>query len=467
MNLFRPDHERYEGVRPINVYLLRILFLLVFLFVSYDSWRAILTHQGPWDHLRAAAICMFAAYALLSLIGVFHPLKMLPLVLFEVVFKILWLIVVAYPLWSAGKLKGSPAEGMTYVFLWVVLPIVATPWGYVLNRYILSRKTPMKALVAACLPLLILGAACHGKHETPSVSSPAPYAPLATFPPLGPAKAVDDGVVVHQVSLAHGQSAGHIWIYLPEKLPAAPMGCVFIAPAGVPPFVGNGFGRDLDRQQHPEHLPYVRAGFAVVAYDLDGELANPDDSTYEQVQAAATAFRDAEAGMVNARHAIDYVLKMVPAVDPKRLYSAGHSSAGRIALLLAENDPRIAACAAYAPVTDVERRANEIVPDATRYLQANMTGFREFLARSSPVRQIGRLTCPTFVFHSEEDERISIAESQAFVDALKKTNPRVTFVRGTRGGHFESMIEEGIPQGIRWLQQQAGKEARGTEGGNR
>jgi len=39
------------------------------------------------------------------------------------------------------------------------------------------------------------------------------------------------------------------------------------------------------------------------------------------------------------------------------------------------------------------------------------------------------------------------------VETLKKTNPRVTFVRGTHGDHYDSMISEGVPQAIRWLQQ--------------
>jgi hypothetical protein len=38
---FSPDYERYEGVRPINIYLLRLLFLLVVLFVASDSWSGI------------------------------------------------------------------------------------------------------------------------------------------------------------------------------------------------------------------------------------------------------------------------------------------------------------------------------------------------------------------------------------------------------------------------------------------
>jgi len=139
--VFKPDYERYEGVRPVNVYLLRLLFLLVFVFVGYDSWSYIVNHKGPWDHVRAAAFCMWASYSLLSIIGVFHPLKMLPLVLFEILYKLVWLIIVAYPLWSANQLSGSPAEPMTEAFLWVVLPIVATPWKYALDKYVFNRKT--------------------------------------------------------------------------------------------------------------------------------------------------------------------------------------------------------------------------------------------------------------------------------------------------------------------------------------
>jgi hypothetical protein len=33
-----PDYHRYEGVRPLKIYLLRLLFLLVFVFVGYESW---------------------------------------------------------------------------------------------------------------------------------------------------------------------------------------------------------------------------------------------------------------------------------------------------------------------------------------------------------------------------------------------------------------------------------------------
>ena len=138
--IFKPDYERYEGVRPINVYLLRLLFLLVVVFVASGSWSAIVRHRGQWDHVKAAAVCMWAAYSVLSVFGLINPLRWLPIVMFEIFYKIIWLIIVAYPLWSGNQLAGSPAAEMTYAFVWVILPIVAMPWAYAFRTYVWPAK---------------------------------------------------------------------------------------------------------------------------------------------------------------------------------------------------------------------------------------------------------------------------------------------------------------------------------------
>jgi hypothetical protein len=147
-SLFRPDHLRYEGVRPINIALLRLLYLLMFVGVAIQSWGEVLHHQGPWDHVRAVAFCVWVAYPTLSLVGVLNPLRMLPLLVFMLFYKTLWLFVVAYPLWSAGQLAGSPADAMAHVFsgVWIVYPIV--PWGYVLRSWFRLPERAARAALA-------------------------------------------------------------------------------------------------------------------------------------------------------------------------------------------------------------------------------------------------------------------------------------------------------------------------------
>jgi hypothetical protein len=139
MTIFQRD-EQYEGVRRISIYLLRLVFILMFFVLGKDTWTHLLTHKGTWEPDDAMAWCVWTAFATLAGFGIFRPLKMLPILLLEIFYKVLWLIIVAYPLWSAGTLASSPAEGMTSAFLWVLLPIVAVPWGYVIRTYIVSPK---------------------------------------------------------------------------------------------------------------------------------------------------------------------------------------------------------------------------------------------------------------------------------------------------------------------------------------
>lgn len=137
-NIFKRDYQYYEGVPRINIYLLRILFSLMFLFLSYDSWTHILNHKGTWEVTDAAAWCMWGAYAIISFIGVINPLKMLPIVLFEIIYKITWLVIVAYPLWIKNELINSPAEYTANVFVFVAIPVVIMPWRYFFRVYILN-----------------------------------------------------------------------------------------------------------------------------------------------------------------------------------------------------------------------------------------------------------------------------------------------------------------------------------------
>ena len=136
-NIFKPDNE---GVPPIKIYLLRLLFILMLVFLGKDSWTYILTNKNPWNPAEAMNWSIWASYSVLSVLGLIHPLKMLPIVMLEILYKTIWLILVAYPLWMADQLWGSPAEGMVFAFLLVPLPIIAMPWRYTFRKYVLLSK---------------------------------------------------------------------------------------------------------------------------------------------------------------------------------------------------------------------------------------------------------------------------------------------------------------------------------------
>jgi hypothetical protein len=138
--ILKRDYVNYEGVRRINIYVMRIFFALMFVFVGTEAWKVIITHKGPWNPTIAVAWCSWAAYSTLAILGVFRTLRMLPIMLYMIFYKCLWLSVVAYPLLVAGTLKGSSAEEMTYVFSGVIIPIIFMPWKFVYEKYILRDK---------------------------------------------------------------------------------------------------------------------------------------------------------------------------------------------------------------------------------------------------------------------------------------------------------------------------------------
>src|SRR5580693_5890031 len=146
LNIFKRDYNKYEGVPRINIYILRLMFILMIIFLGKDSWTYIFTFKGEWNPVNAMAWSIWASYSVLAIFGIIHPLKMLPIVMLEIFYKALWLIIVAYPLWKSNKLIGSPAEGMTDAFLWVLLPIVAMPWRYFCRNFILLPKSKNRAI---------------------------------------------------------------------------------------------------------------------------------------------------------------------------------------------------------------------------------------------------------------------------------------------------------------------------------
>lgn len=139
-SLFARDPARHDGVRPINVFLLRLIYLLMCTLMARTAWSSLLGHQGAWEPYRAMADCVWAAYGTLALLGLRHPLRMLPVVLFMIFYKSLWLAVVAWPLWRAGTLAGSSAEELATIFLAAPVFAVCVPWGYVVRRFVLPER---------------------------------------------------------------------------------------------------------------------------------------------------------------------------------------------------------------------------------------------------------------------------------------------------------------------------------------
>jgi len=137
-DIFKKDSVR--GVSRFRFYLLRFFYLLNAVFLGSEAWAEIFTHNGAWAPLPGVAFSFWAAFSLLAIVGILHPLKMIPLLLMQFFYKLVWLIIVAYPLWSANHLAGSSAQLLAAInFKGVIVDLLVIPWHFVFRNYILKN----------------------------------------------------------------------------------------------------------------------------------------------------------------------------------------------------------------------------------------------------------------------------------------------------------------------------------------
>nr|WP_294850251.1 hypothetical protein [uncultured Sphingomonas sp.] len=122
---------------------MRFLFLLMAVVMGMMFvWPQLLFHSADWPVHKGLAKSMLAALALLSLWGVRYPMQMLPLMLYEIAWKTIWLTLIAGRAWMAGKWTPE-IESLFQDCIGIIIAYFIVPWSYVWARYV---KQPMEPL---------------------------------------------------------------------------------------------------------------------------------------------------------------------------------------------------------------------------------------------------------------------------------------------------------------------------------
>jgi hypothetical protein len=81
-----------------RIYLLRAGYLLIAVGMGMQKVPAFLHHR-PWELMHGVVNSMLLALVLLAVLGLRYPLKMLPILFWEIAWKATWLLAVALPAW--------------------------------------------------------------------------------------------------------------------------------------------------------------------------------------------------------------------------------------------------------------------------------------------------------------------------------------------------------------------------------
>jgi hypothetical protein len=143
MTMSQPD-KREMTVSPLRLYVMRAMYLLIAVGLAIMIWPLLLLATPEVEHMRGVVWSLLGAVGLLAVLGIRYPLQMLPLLLFELVWKTIWILAIGLPLRLAGELEGGNAQTWIDCVSGVVLCLVAIPWGYVFDRYVRRAGDPWR-----------------------------------------------------------------------------------------------------------------------------------------------------------------------------------------------------------------------------------------------------------------------------------------------------------------------------------
>jgi hypothetical protein len=117
-----------------RLHLMRGGYLLMAVGLVVVKWP-LLASADSMPVFEGVVTCMLVALSMFALLGLRYPVKMLPVLLFESAWKVIWLAAVALPRAVDGELDTATQEVLASCSLIVVI-IAVTPWRYVWHEYV-------------------------------------------------------------------------------------------------------------------------------------------------------------------------------------------------------------------------------------------------------------------------------------------------------------------------------------------
>lgn len=138
-----------SDVSTFRLYLLRAMYAFIAAGLAITRWPEILERPADLPHMDTVVASILGAVSLLALLGIRYPIRMLPLLFFELVWKTMWVLTWGLSQMSADQVDPNKQETLIACLLGVVLVPLVMPWGYVLDRYVRSPGDPWRKPIAS------------------------------------------------------------------------------------------------------------------------------------------------------------------------------------------------------------------------------------------------------------------------------------------------------------------------------
>lgn len=123
----------------IRLYLLRAMYALIAVGLGATTVPAAIAGSGKFAGPHTVVNSILIGFFVMALLGIKYPLKMLPVLLLELIWKSCWLLLFALPMYLNGELNQYALDVVFACGLGVVLTPLVVPWPYVVNHYLLAK----------------------------------------------------------------------------------------------------------------------------------------------------------------------------------------------------------------------------------------------------------------------------------------------------------------------------------------
>lgn len=141
-----------SDVSMFRLYLLRAMYAFMAVGLAIYRLPAIFNPPVNLSTMGSVVLSVLAGIALLAVLGIRYPLKMLPLLFFEFLWKAVWVLAFALPQWYAGQLVPEAQEVLINNLVGIVLVPLVIPWGYVFNQFVKAHGDPWRKQKTASIP---------------------------------------------------------------------------------------------------------------------------------------------------------------------------------------------------------------------------------------------------------------------------------------------------------------------------
>jgi hypothetical protein len=135
-------------VSLLRLYTLRLCYLILSAGLGLVIWPAVIHHSPAQAVAHGIQLFLFAGLGLTAVLGLRYPVQMFPLLLFDLIWKAIYLLAFALPLWLHHQVTDSAAADIQSVLVVVVL-IPLIPWTYVVKHYVVQSGDRWKRVATA------------------------------------------------------------------------------------------------------------------------------------------------------------------------------------------------------------------------------------------------------------------------------------------------------------------------------